>query len=176
MTAAVVGERGIEPDLLRDLHGRVLRTCRRRWGSARCGISAEDIAQEAMLAAHLNAGGLTGVDLQRYVSGIVAHKVNDARRLAGTREQHERPKDVLPEAEPVSSAADQVLAALEQDEFIAALAPLHPRHLHILGLRYVLGFSVAEVAELLSTSEGAVKVATNRATAAARRLLEGRKR
>lgn len=160
-------------DSLRELNLLVLRACRRRWGSSWWGISAEDIAQEVMLAVHRNAGGLVGDDLARYTQGIIRNKVNDALKRACARQQHELLIDALPEWWETGSTVDQPPGVLDAD-LLSSLAGMSERQRTVLLLRHWYGYSVAEVAELLSMKPSTVRVAAYDGAAAARRILAGR--
>jgi RNA polymerase sigma factor (sigma-70 family) len=160
-------------DADRELYQRVLRICRRRWDGRQSWLTAEDIAQEAMLAVHTSATTRTGVELDRYVSGIVAHKVDDAYRLAYAQGRHELAADVLPDAATPDSASDRALALVGQGDLLAALGGLTKNQRTVLALRHLLDYSVDDTAELMATTAEAVRVTAYRGTAAARRLLKG---
>lgn len=160
-------------DVDRELYQRVLRICRNRWDGRRSWLTAEDIAQEAMLAVHTSAGGRTGVELERYVSGIVAHKVNDAYRLVYAQGRYEQAADVLPDVVSTSSASDRALALVGQGDLLAALSGLTQNQRTVLTLRHLLDYSVDDTAELMATTAEAVRVAAHRGLAAARRVLKG---
>lgn len=113
--------------------------------------AAEDLAQEAFLAAHKNwdrvgAYEKPGAWVRRVVANksvsLFRRKVREAKALAKLR---------LPDA---------VMPALpaEDHEFWAAVRALPKRQSQVIALHYLEDRSVADIAEILECAEGTVKV------------------
>jgi RNA polymerase sigma-70 factor (ECF subfamily) len=126
---------------------QVVRSVRHVVGSA-----AEDIAQEAFIAAFDQWDDVRHLDLPVAWVNKVAH------RIAWRSAQRERARA---EIERHGSSA-QVPPARDLD-LIAALADLRDRHQAAVWLHHVQDRPVAEVAELLGCSVGATKVLLMRA-------------
>ncbi|RZQ63377.1 RNA polymerase subunit sigma-70 [Amycolatopsis suaedae] len=141
---------------------------------------AEDVLQETMVAAWQGLDGFAGRStLRTWLYRIATNRCLNALR-AGRR----RPAEPLPPFDPPEPSRrgevtwlepypDGPEASYEAKEtvelaFVAALQRLPPRQAAILVLRDVLGFSTAEVAEMLDTSATAVKGALQRARATVR--------
>jgi RNA polymerase sigma-70 factor (ECF subfamily) len=108
--------------------------------------AAEDIAQEAFLAAIRR---LESFDWRRpfgpWLHRIVINRAIDWLRL----------RQLRGEAELVETVAPGRQADLS-DETLAALAALTPEHRAVIVLRYLLGYTPGEIAELLSLPRGTV--------------------
>ena len=114
------------------------------------GAAAEDIAQEAFLAA---VRRLDQFDRSRpfgpWLYRIVVNRAIDVvrlRKLRAESELHEARED-LSAAEPVGQLSDTTLAAL---------AALSPEHRAVIVLRHLLGYTPGEIAELLGLPRGTV--------------------
>jgi RNA polymerase sigma factor (sigma-70 family) len=119
---------------------------------------AEDVAQEAMLAAYRRWG--TVAELERpdlWVSRVcVRIAVSSFRR---------RVVEVRAVAR-LSRRREPGLVTVETEEFWAAVRALPMRQGQAAALRFAYEFSIAEIAEVLACSEGAVKQHLSRARAA----------
>lgn len=112
---------------------------------------AEDIAQEAMIAAYKNWDHVTSLDLPRawvrrvcvnVSSSLIRRRLVEGRALLRLR------------ARPC-----EVQEIDDGDEaFWAEVRRLPRRQAQCLGLRYVFGCSLAEIAQVVGCAEGTVKV------------------
>jgi RNA polymerase sigma-70 factor (TIGR02960 family) len=160
--------------------------CYRILGSVQ---DAEDLLQETLLAAWR---GLERFDGRSSLRAWL-YRIATNRCLNALRDKRRRPREVEPIAAPpeptrrsepiwlepypdalletVAETSPGPQARYELKEavglaFVAALQHLPPRQRAVLVLRDVLGFRATEVAEMLETSEPAVKGALQRARAA----------
>jgi RNA polymerase sigma-70 factor (TIGR02960 family) len=179
------GTRGGVPRAHRPHRGELQLHCYRILGSVQ---DAEDILQETFLAAW------RGLDLFDGRSSLRAwlYRIATNRCLNALRDKGRRPREVEAIAEPpeptrrtepiwrepypdalldmVTDLSPGPESRYEFKEavglaFVAALQQLPPRQRVVLVLRDVLGFRAAEVADMLETSEAAVKGALQRARA-----------
>ena len=182
---------------LTDPHRRELQVhCYRIVGSLQ---DAEDLLQETLLAAWRGLDRYEGrASLRAWLYRIATNRSLNALR-AGAR----RPREVNPMSEPpeptrrtepvwlepypdvllegVADSTPGPEARYETREavglaFVAALQHLPPRQRAVLVLRDVLGFRAAEVADMLGSSEAAVKGALQRARATLNARLPARTR
>jgi RNA polymerase sigma-70 factor (TIGR02960 family) len=150
---------------------------------------AEDLVQETLLAAWR---GLERFEGRASVRNWL-YRIATNRSLNMLRDRSRRPREVPPMVEPpeptrraepvwlepypdtllegLADSAENPEARYETKEsvalaFVAALQHLPPQQRAVLVLRDALGFRAAEVAEMLETSEAAVKGALQRARAA----------
>jgi RNA polymerase sigma-70 factor (ECF subfamily) len=162
--------------------------CYRMLGSLQ---DAEDALQDTLLRAWRHLDGLAGPDaLRAWLYRIATNRCLSLRAATARRQAIELQLDALI-ASPANGAASETTSlqpfpdrllpyagpAVQDPEatvelrenvelaFIAALQLLPPRQRAILILRDVLGWSTAEVAELLDTSVAAVNSAMQRARA-----------
>jgi len=108
--------------------------------------AAEDIAQEAFLAA---VRRLHLFDRRRPF-GPWLHSIVVNRAIDWSRARQVRAETGLVDAGVWDDAHDI------SDETVAALAQLTPEHRAVIVLRYVLGYSPGEIAELLELPRGTV--------------------
>ena len=155
---------------------------------------AEDVLQETLLAAW------RGLELFDGRSSLRTwlYRIATNRSLNAVRDRGRRPRSAPPIAEPpeptrrsepiwLEPYPDALLDAVADTSpgpearyelkeavglaFVAALQHLPPRQRAVLVLRDVLGFQATEVADMLETSEAAVKGALQRARATLERRL-----
>jgi RNA polymerase sigma-70 factor (TIGR02960 family) len=184
--ALVRAQRGDE-DAFRELtdpHRRELQLhCYRILGSLQ---DAEDMLQETLLAAWRGLDRFEGrASLRAWLYRIATNRCLNA--LRAKRRQEATPMPDLPEptrlAEPIwlepypdvllegipdhAPGPDARYEAKESMElaFVAGLQHLPPRQRAVVVLRDILGFRVAEVADIMDVTEGAVKGALQRARA-----------
>jgi RNA polymerase sigma-70 factor (TIGR02960 family) len=184
---AQAGDADAFRDLTEPYRGELRLHCYRILGSL---ADAEDMLQETLIAAWR---GLARFEHRASVRGwlyrIATNRCLNALRDAGRRIPTEpvppfRPPEPsrrgevtwlqpypdalleqVPEAAPGPEARYQLREAVEL-AFVAALQRMPPRQAAILVLRDVLGYPAAEVAQMLDTTETAVKGALQRARAA----------
>jgi RNA polymerase sigma-70 factor (ECF subfamily) len=167
--------------------------CYRILGSVQ---DAEDLLQETLLAAwrgleRFDARGSLRAWLYRIATNRCLNALRDSARRPRELEPMVEPPaptrrtepiwlqpypDVLLDGHPDTSASPE--ARYETREavalaFVTALQHLPPRQRAVLVLRDVLGFRTAEVADMLQTSEGAVKGALQRVRATLETLPAG---
>ncbi|WP_051399492.1 RNA polymerase sigma factor ShbA [Haloechinothrix halophila] len=174
--AAKTGDRYAVDDLLAALRPIIVRYCRSRIGRALSTFSsADDVAQEVCLAVlmALPSYRSSGASFLGFVYGIATHKIMDFHR------KHSRDKSL-----PVSDVPDTGVDTLNPEQHLLRsemgqqlgdlLNTLSETQREVLTLRLVVGLSVAETAETISVSPGAVRVCQHRALTKLRNRLQAR--
>jgi RNA polymerase sigma-70 factor, ECF subfamily len=176
VAAAVRGDAGAKQRLLAEIHPLVLRYCRGRLGRQETVIgSADDVAQEVCLAVvgALPNYTIKGLSFRAFVYGIAAHKVTDAFRAIGRNKSE--PMAELPDTAILHDGPEQRLLAGELAERLGGmLHRLTPRQREVLILRIVAGLSAEEVAHIVGSTPGAVRVTQHRALNRLRAVMAGR--
>jgi RNA polymerase sigma-70 factor (TIGR02960 family) len=196
LSRARAGDEEAFRELIAPYRGELQLHCYRILGSVQ---DAEDLLQETLLAAWRGLPRFDGrASLRTWLYRIATN-----RCLNALRDRGRRPREVPAMAEPpeptrrteplwlepypdalldaVADASPGPEARYEFREavglaFVAALQELPPRQRVVLVLRDVLGFRAAEVADMLETSEAAVKSALQRARATLETQLQARDR
>lgn len=172
--AAKEGDRFATEQLIGHLRPLIVRYCRARIGKAVCTFSsADDVAQDVCMAVltSLPSYRSTGRSFLSFVYGIATHKIMDFHRKR-TRDRSVVMSE-LPDAAEPSDGPEQRLLRQELGERLGELlTELSEVQFEVLTLRLVVGLSVAETAEAVSASQGAVRVCQHRALAKLRRHLE----
>lgn len=134
---------------------------------------AEDVVQDAFARTYLHLDRLRGVPgATAYVRTAVVNGARSAlrhRRVVITKSRSLYDGDAGP------LPGDELLAAEEHREVMAALADLPRRQREVLVLRYWSELSEADIAATLGISRGAVKSTASRGIAALDRRLGGRR-
>jgi RNA polymerase sigma-70 factor (ECF subfamily) len=115
------------------------------------GAAAEDIAQEAFLAAIRALGRFD----RRRPFGPWLHRIVVNRAIDHARSRKLR-REVEPGAEPEDERAAGLDSAGLSDELVAALRTLSPEHRAVVVLRYLLDFTPGEIADALEMPRGTV--------------------
>lgn len=144
---------------------------RRLWGLCYritgLAADADDIVQEAFARAVAAPSVLDGVDLERWLVRVATNLSLDCLRRRKRRRYVGPwlPSPVESAAPDVDADAEQVVDRAEQVSyaFLVALEALTPRARAALLLVDVLDYPVGEVARILDTTEGNVRVLHHRA-------------
>ncbi|MCO1658747.1 RNA polymerase sigma factor ShbA [Pseudonocardia humida] len=172
---AVAGSVPARERLLAEIHPLVLRYCRGRLGRQETVIgSADDVAQEVCLAVvgALPSYKIKGLSFRAFVYGIAAHKVTDAFRAIGRNRSE--PMAELPDVAVTNDGPEHRLLAGELAERLGGLLHrLTPRQREVLILRIVAGLSAEEVAHIVGSTPGAVRVTQHRALNRLRAVMSG---
>jgi RNA polymerase sigma-70 factor, ECF subfamily len=175
VAGAVTGEGGARDDLLALIHPLVLKYCRARLGRQESLMgSADDVAQDVCMAvvSALPNYQLKGLSFRAFVYGIAAHKVTDAFRAIGRNRSE--PMAELPDTAVTHDGPEQRLLAGELAERLGGmLHRLTPRQREVLILRIVAGLSAEEVAHIVGSTPGAVRVTQHRALNRLRAVMVG---
>lgn len=169
---AIDGDAVAFDSLMRHIHPPIVRYCRARMG-ADGAVSADDVAQETMLAVAKSLDRYTdrGRPFMAYVYGVASHKVADAHR-AGLRDMS-LPVDDIPDAPDATPGPEEsMLLHDDGNEVRRLLDELSEKARDIIILRVFEGLSAEEVAELVGSTPGAVRVAQHRALAKLRKIVE----
>jgi RNA polymerase sigma-70 factor, ECF subfamily len=148
---------------------------RRHWESAHRAAflivhdaqAAEDIAQEAMLAA---VRSIDGFDRRRPFRPWL-HRIVVNRSLDWLRARARRPEVSVESAGPPPAAPAESSGALS-DDMMRALAALDPDERAVIVLRHLLGYRSPELAQMLGLPAGTVRTRLARALNRLRDLLE----
>ncbi|MYR08950.1 sigma-70 family RNA polymerase sigma factor [Gordonia sp. SID5947] len=164
--AAGQGDRVALTSVLESVKGPILRYCRGRIGvGERHLFSADHIAQEVLLAVltALPRYQDQGRPFMAFVYGIAAHKVADAKRIAG----RVRVETVVavPEAVSATDGPDRMTSNSDTDRMLALLRTLPDKQRDVLLLRLVDGLSLEETADAVGATPGQVRAAQHRALA-----------
>lgn len=150
-------------------HNRLVRYCSSRAFGV---MSAEDLAQEAILATLANWNKIEDRSkLLSYMIGVVNNLVrNHRRRLPFQATLDERRQQEL------ESKLGDAATATDIGYLIKAIDQLSDKQAEALRLFELSGFSIKEIAALQSTTEGAVKTRLSRARKELKQMLseEGR--
>jgi RNA polymerase sigma-70 factor, ECF subfamily len=126
------------------------RAHRAAWLVVHDAAAAEDVAQEAFLAA---VRALDRFDRRRpfgpWLHRIVVNRAIDYARAREVR--REVPADAVAEASSSASSSDG-----PSDEVLAALGCLAPEHRAVIVLRHLLEFTPGEIAKVLGLPRGTV--------------------
>jgi RNA polymerase sigma-70 factor (ECF subfamily) len=173
---ALRGDRGALDGVLTVLQPVVARYIRARIGSwERPTVSPEDLTQDVMLSV------ITALPRYRradgpfigFVYGIAAHKVSNAFRTMG-RDRSAATSDapeLLETAERTSGPEERAIDAVSRRRMDQLLERLPDRQREVLVLRTVVGLSAEEVAQVIDTTPGAVRIAQHRAVRHLRELI-----
>nr|CEL16196.1 RNA polymerase sigma-70 factor [Kibdelosporangium sp. MJ126-NF4]CTQ94121.1 RNA polymerase sigma-70 factor [Kibdelosporangium sp. MJ126-NF4] len=172
--AAVSGDTAATEWLLTYVRPLVLRYCQARIGGHRTAISVDDVAQEVLLALFRALPGYRnqGRPFLAFVYGIAGHKVADARRnaarVSAALSVPEIPDVASSEATPEQQALQFELTS-RMEQLLRKV--LSPRQHEILVLRLVVGLSAEEVADVMGSTPGAIRVAQHRALTRLRKVV-----
>ena len=115
------------------------------------GAAAEDVAQEAFVAA---VRALDRFDRRRpfgpWLNRIVVNRAIDWTRARALR------REVAPAAAAEAAAAPAASSAPYSDAVVAALAALSPEHRAVIVLRHLLEYTPGEIARMLDLPRGTV--------------------
>ncbi|GLB64998.1 putative RNA polymerase sigma-D factor [Dietzia sp. NCCP-2495] len=174
VAAAVKGDRTAASRVLELVQPGVVRYCRSRvGGSERANLSADDVAQEVLIAVLSALPGYRdqGRPFMAFVYGIASHKVADAHR--GNARNKSDPVEYLPEVlSDDTGPEDHLLEGEVSDAVRALLQTLPEKQREIVRLRVVVGLSAEETAEIVDSTAGAVRVAQHRAMKQLRATIE----
>jgi RNA polymerase sigma-70 factor, ECF subfamily len=160
------GEPAAFEELVENTHRRVFTLAYRLVGDRH---EAEDVAQEAYLRMYRGLPGFRGdSSFDTWLYRITANAAVSHLRRRG------RFGDLLADPDDTLEVADEVSAdPLDRDEIQRALLALPVAQRTVLVMRDAYGFSIAEIAEDLGLSEGAVKVRIHRARRRLKDLVYG---
>lgn len=133
---------------------------------------AEDVTSETFLRALRRIGTVSyqGRDVGAWFVTIARNLVLD--HVKSSRYRLEIPTAELTDGDTIQRGPEQeVLAGAIADELLRCVGQLNPDQRDCIALRFLQGMSVAETAELMQRSEGAIKALQHRAVRRLARLL-----
>lgn len=169
---AAAGDHYAVGTLLAHLQPAVIRYCRGRLAVTTARQSADDVAQEILLAVFAALPRFQGSpqDFLSFVYGIARHKVTDAYRANGRDKS--TPVEELPDTTDNELGPDeQVLRNELRSGVRYYLEFLTDNQREVLELRLLVGLSSEETAHAMETTPSGVRVAQHRALKTLRRLL-----
>ena len=128
--------------------------------------TAEDVTQEAFAGFYRRRGQLT--DPSKYRAYVRTSVINGARTAMRRRRTHGSLLHRLFDPGP-SPTSETVLAGMERDQVLTALAGLPSRQREVLVLRYYLDLPELAIARELGIGVGTVKSSASRGLATLRR-------
>lgn len=173
---AAEGDKDALNRLLGLLRVPVVRYCRARMGDGIGLQTAEDVAQDVLIAVCSALGryrpGETAA--MAFVYGIARNKVVDAFRAAGR--DHSDPTDSVPDAVSDWQAPEaSAVLGTEVGELREMLEKLPSAHREVLVLRIALQFSAEETARTVGSTAGAVRVTQHRAMTKLKGMMAGQR-
>lgn len=169
ITLALQGDRDAFGELYALHHAAILAFVDRR---VRNRAVAEDITGETFLVAWAKLSTFTwqGISIKGWLTTIARNKVTDHCKSAQRREF--AVDDLLPfdDRESLSTEA-VVLDRITERQLVSALSKLKPGQLEVIARRFLMQYSVAETAQAMDRTEGAVKTLQFRAMASLRTQL-----
>jgi RNA polymerase sigma factor (sigma-70 family) len=132
--------------------------------------AAEDVVQDAFVALHRHRRSLRDPEVaEAYLRSAV---LNGSRSWVRRQITQRAPRPLMLAREHHESPEDTTVSRHEVESLVAVMRTLARRQRQVLACRYVLELSVAETAQLLQISEGAVKAHTHRALRALQQRIE----
>ncbi len=147
--------------LVNDIDG-VLRGYVRRQG----GVDVDDLVGETWLhvARGVHRFDGDGAAFRSWVFMIAHHRIIDERRRRRRKPVDLAEQTLLDQASPSIGSAEAVAIERERDEeFQRILRELSPAQREVLLLRFVAGFGISEIAEIVGKKPGAVRALQRRA-------------
>lgn len=150
-------------ELWRDAHPMLLRYLR-----VTAGDDAEDVASQTWLKVMESLAGFSGEEpgFRRWLA-TVARTTNLDRVRRAARRPERLLADVVDLAERTGSPAPDTAAVADErfstDHALRLVARLAPDQTELVMLRVVMGLDVADVAQVVGRSAGAVRVGVHRA-------------
>lgn len=137
--------------------------------------SARDAAQAGFIKAYYALRSFRpGAPFRPWLLKIVANEARNLTRSAHRRTGYElRLAAGRPQGDAAPSPEGTVLAALDRQTLLNALSRLPERDQQVIGCRYFLDLSEAEMAAVLGCAPGTVKSRLSRALARLRTVLTG---
>lgn len=160
---ARLGDAQAFAELWRDAHPMLLRYLR-----VTAGDDAEDVASQTWLKVIESLAGFSGEEagFRRWLA-TVARTTNLDRVRRAARRPERLLADVIDLAERTGSPAPDTAAVAEErfstDHALRLVARLAPDQAELVMLRVVMGLDVADVAQVVGRSAGAVRVGVHRA-------------
>jgi RNA polymerase sigma factor (sigma-70 family) len=147
---------------------------RTAWLMTRSSAEAEDAAQEAFVKAYYAMPRFRpGAPFKPWILRIVANEAKNRGRSARRREALALRAAAADPGDAVPSPEAAALEHEERRELLEAIGRLPERDRLVLGYRYFLDLSEAEMADALDCRPGTVKSRLSRATAHLRAELGG---
>jgi RNA polymerase sigma factor (sigma-70 family) len=132
--------------------------------------AAEDAVQDAFVALHRHQRKLRDPDAaEAYLRSCV---LNRCRSFVRRQISQRAPKPLMIVRAHHESPEETAVSRHEVDSLVTGMRTLARRQREVLACRYVLELSVAETAQLLSISEGAVKSHAHRGLRALQQRIE----
>ncbi|HST80718.1 MAG TPA: RNA polymerase sigma factor [Kineosporiaceae bacterium] len=159
LEAAVGGDQQAFELLWRSTHPMLVRYLRVLYGQ-----SAEDIASEAWVRAIHGLNTFHGDEhgFRGWLVVIARNHARDLGRRAGRRPEILSPDLTSETNRSESDTADVVLERLSTHAALRLVSTLPPSQAEMIALRVIIGLDVAQVAEIVGRSPGAVRVAVHR--------------
>ncbi len=151
--------------LVREIHPQLHRYCARMMGSV---VDGEDVVQDALAKAYYALAKMPSISNLRGWLFRIAHNEAIDQLRRSQRHPMEPLDDHPPLAEPETPLEDRELAALAFSLFLS----LTPMQRSCVVLKDVLGYSLAEISELLGATVTAIKAALHRGRARLRELAQ----
>jgi RNA polymerase sigma-70 factor (ECF subfamily) len=119
---------------------------------------AEDLTSETFFRALRSMGSFRwqGKDFGAWLMTIARNLTTDHFKAGRTRLEYTT-EDMSPHDEPTEGPESSVLASLTNEALLGALTELPHEQQECLIMRFLQGLSIAETAEILGRTEGAVK-------------------
>jgi RNA polymerase sigma-70 factor (ECF subfamily) len=148
--------------LVQDIRPELHRYCARMIGSA---IDAEDVVQEALSKAYAALPTTPVANMRAWLFRITHNKAIDYLRHVSNQRMEHLDEHALP-ADPDPPLDERELVALALSVFLK----LAPQQRSCVILKDVMGYSLADISELLDTTVPAIKAALHRGRARLREL------
>lgn len=134
----------------------------------------DDLLGEVFLQIARNLGGFSGGEaaFRSWVFMIAHHRVIDERRARNRRPESLVPADELRYLEAHDDVEDEAMAGLSQQRVDELLERLTTEQQDVVALRVIGQLSLAEAAEVLGKTVGAVKALQHRAFLVLREALD----
>lgn len=132
--------------------------------------AAEDAVQEAFVSLHRHRQSLRDpAAAEAYLRSAV---LNGCRSWVRRQVTRRAPRPLMLVPKQADSSEDTAMGRAEIGSLVALMRTLARRQREVLACRFVLDMSVAETAQFLELSEGAVKAHTHRGLQALQRRIE----
>lgn len=167
ITRARQGESQAWAEIYEEFFDRIFRFIFFKIGSQE---EAEDLSSRVFLKAIESAGSFRwrGVPLSAWLFRIAHNLVIDHHRRAASQRRY---LEQATDPDPLPSAEDEALRAVEQEEVRRAVAQLTPAQQEVINLRFGGGLSTAETAQAMKKSLAAVKALQHSALVNLRKII-----